>query len=167
MKSTRTPQLYRVLVPAKNLDRSRRFYESLFSIRGRKVGGGRIYIDCGRVILGILDYSRQTGAELPNPTEALYFATGALERIYLRARRLGCLSRELLHGDPSSPLGQIVVRPWGERSFYVEDPAGNTLCFVDRKTLFTGTRHQVAVLARRSRTTSARPKGRAGKTKRH
>ena len=34
--------------------------------------------------------------------------------------------------------GQIVVRPWGERSFYVEDPWSNGLCFVDEKTLFTG-----------------------------
>jgi hypothetical protein len=32
----------------------------------------------------------------------------------------------------------MVVRPWGERSFYVKDPWGNGLCFVDEKTLFTG-----------------------------
>ena len=32
----------------------------------------------------------------------------------------------------------IVTQPWGERSFYAEDPFGNKLCFVDRSTLFTG-----------------------------
>jgi len=34
--------------------------------------------------------------------------------------------------------GEIVKRPWGELSFYVEDPWGNGLCFVDETTLFTG-----------------------------
>ena len=39
------------------------------------------------------------------------------------------------HGESG---GDIVVRPWGERSFYAADPFGNGLCFVDEKTLFTG-----------------------------
>jgi len=29
-------------------------------------------------------------------------------------------------------------RPWGEVSFYGNDPFGNPLCFVDEETLFTG-----------------------------
>ena len=41
-----------------------------------------------------------------------------------------------VHRDPA---GKIAERPWGERSFYVEDPFGNKLCFVDRATMFTGT----------------------------
>ena len=36
------------------------------------------------------------------------------------------------------PIVEIVKRPWGELSFYAEDPWGNGLCFVDEKTLFTG-----------------------------
>ena len=36
------------------------------------------------------------------------------------------------------PMGEIARRPWGEVSFYVEDPFGNKLCFVDRATVFTG-----------------------------
>ena len=32
------------------------------------------------------------------------------------------------------------TRPWGERSFYLRDPFGNPLCFVDAATLFTGPR---------------------------
>jgi hypothetical protein len=31
-----------------------------------------------------------------------------------------------------------VVRPWGERSFYVEDPWKNPLCFVEEGTVYTG-----------------------------
>jgi hypothetical protein len=34
--------------------------------------------------------------------------------------------------------GEILTRPWGERSFYAEDPYGNLLCFVDERTVFTG-----------------------------
>ena len=32
----------------------------------------------------------------------------------------------------------MIVRPWGERSFYAFDPFGNGLCFVDETTVFTG-----------------------------
>jgi hypothetical protein len=48
---------------------------------------------------------------------------------------LNCLSRDDVHGEAA---GKIVKRPWGELSFYVEDPWGNGLCFVDEQTLFTG-----------------------------
>jgi catechol 2,3-dioxygenase-like lactoylglutathione lyase family enzyme len=142
------PQLFRVLLKARNLGRSRRFYETLLGTRGRLVAPGRVYFDCGPVLLGILDYSSRGRRGLPQPTEALYFATHDLEGIFRRARRLGALSPGLLHGDRSSPLGQIVVRPWGERSFYANDPSGNPLCFVDARTLFTGTPRQVAALNR-------------------
>jgi len=41
-------------------------------------------------------------------------------------------------GDGGLPMGQIAVRPWGEWSFYLSDPFGKPLCFVDAATLFTG-----------------------------
>ena len=30
------------------------------------------------------------------------------------------------------------MRPWGERSFYAEDPWGNPPCFVEERTVYTG-----------------------------
>lgn len=135
--------IFRVLLGAKDLERSRRFYERLLGVKGRRVAEGRIYFDCGSVILGLLDRSGEDDADWSAPAEALYLAAQDLEGVHRRARRLGCLSSELLHGDPASPMGEIAVRPWGERSFYVEDPAGNPLCFVDATTLFRGTRSQV------------------------
>ena len=39
-----------------------------------------------------------------------------------RARELGALANEGVHG---APAGAIVKRPWGERSFYAVDPWGN------------------------------------------
>ena len=148
MSKRGAPRLFRVLLPAKDLNRSRHFYESLLSTRGRSVSGGRVYFDCGPVILGILDYASARSSRFTPPTEALYLATDDLEGVSRRARRWGCLERGLLHGDASSPLGEIRVRPWGERSFYAVDPSGNPLCFVDASTLFTGTRAQVAAMRR-------------------
>jgi catechol 2,3-dioxygenase-like lactoylglutathione lyase family enzyme len=141
-----SPRIFRILVSAKDLNESRRFYESLLGSRGRVVGGGRVYFDCGSVILGVLDRSTEGSRVRTRPAEAVYLATSDLEGLFRRAKRLRCLDRGLLHGDPNSPLGSISVRPWGERSFYAEDPAGNPLCFVDAKTLFTGTPSQVAAL---------------------
>lgn len=139
-----SPRLFRVLLPARNLARSVSFYERLLQTRGRTVAPGRVYFDCGTVILGVLDYSGVRAKDWGVPTEAFYLATGDLESVHRRARRLGGLATGSVHG---SPAGLIVVRPWGERSFYANDPAGNPLCFVDSKTLFTGTPSQVKALA--------------------
>jgi catechol 2,3-dioxygenase-like lactoylglutathione lyase family enzyme len=148
MPTVASPRVFRLLLPATDLPKSRTFYASLLGTPGRRVAPGRIYFDCGPVILGILDCSLVDARERSTPTEAIYLATEDLEGVYERARALGCLSPELLHNDPSNPAGAIVVRPWGERSFYATDPAGNPLCFVDDRTLFTGTTAQVAALQR-------------------
>ncbi|HTT16946.1 MAG TPA: VOC family protein [Thermoplasmata archaeon] len=133
-----TPRIFRVLVEANDLERSRRFYERLLGVRGRRVAEGRVYFDCGSVILGVVERPARGRHRQNAPAEAIYFATDAVETAHRRARRLGCLVPDLLHGDPANPMGEIVVRPWGERSFYATDPAGNPLCFVDERTLFTG-----------------------------
>jgi len=148
MKRDPRPAMFRVLIGAKEFGRSRQFYESLLGARGRLVASGRVYFDCGAVILGVLDHSSVPDDQRSIPTEALYFSTTDLERVFRRARRLGCLSPELIHNDPNSPAGALAVRPWGERSFYAIDPSGNPLCFVDADTTFTGTPRQVAALRR-------------------
>jgi catechol 2,3-dioxygenase-like lactoylglutathione lyase family enzyme len=163
MPHDRAPNLYRILLQATDLERSRRFYRTLLGVAGRMVAPGRVYFDCGPVILGLLDYSERPASERSMPTEALYLSVRDLEAVHRRAKRLRCLSQELLHGDPQSPMGGIAVRPWGERSFYVTDPAGNPLCFVETGTEFTGTPAQIAHLgspthgARSRRTRPPRP----------
>ncbi len=142
------PKIFRVLLPAKDLERSRRFYETLLGTAGRTVAPGRVYFDCGPVILGLLDFSQQPEQEFPKPAEPIYFSVEQVEQVHVRARRLGCTLNELLHGDPKNPMGEIVVRPWGERSFYAKDPAGNPLCFVEAKSCFRGTPQQVKALRR-------------------
>ncbi|MFN2514096.1 MAG: VOC family protein, partial [Pyrinomonadaceae bacterium] len=89
---------------------------------------------CGPVILALVDVVAGGEEAKPLP-DKIYFAVTDLEQFHARATATNCLSTEDVHGDSA---GEIVVRPWGERSFYAHDPWGNGLCFVDEKTLFTG-----------------------------
>jgi catechol 2,3-dioxygenase-like lactoylglutathione lyase family enzyme len=128
-------KLFRIVLQVDDLDKAEAFYGKLLDDPGRRIPyASRHYIDCGPVILALVDQT--AGGEQPKPLpDKVYFAVGDLEKVYARATELGCLSSDDVHG---ASAGEIVVRPWGERSFYVYDPWGNGLCFVDDKTLFTG-----------------------------
>ena len=127
--------LFRVILQVSDLDQAAEFYSKLLNDPGRRIPrASRHYIDCGPVILALVDVT--AGGEQAKPLpDYVYFAVKDLEQVYERARELDCLSTEDVHG---ASAGEMVVRPWGERSFYVQDPWGNGLCFVDDKTLFTG-----------------------------
>lgn len=128
------PKLFRVMLQVADLAKAVEFYSNLLAIEGRTLRGSRAYFDCGPVMLAILDPT--PGGIVPKPcVEYLYFAVSDLETVHSRARELGCLSRDRVHDESA---GDIVVRPWGERSFYAEDPWGNGLCFVDENSLYTG-----------------------------
>jgi len=127
------PQFFRLNVEVGNLKSAISFYTKLLGIEGRKQAGSRCYFDCGPVTLQVLDVS---SSSQPHPAaKALYFTVNDLETVYERARALQCLSREEVHDAPG---GGIVVRPWGERSFYAQDPWQNPLCFVEAGTVYTG-----------------------------
>ena len=129
------PKLFRIILQVANLDAAAAFYTKLLDDFGRRVPrGSRHYIDCGPVILALVDVA--AGGEEPRPLpDYIYFAVPDLEQVHRRARDLQCLSEEDVHGESA---GEIAVRPWGERSFYARDLWGNGLCFVDEGTLFTG-----------------------------
>ena len=129
------PPLFRLILQVDDLDKAAQFYSTLLDDPGRRIPrASRHYIDCGPMILALVDVT--AGGEEPKPIpDQIYFAVANLEKFHSRATELGCLSSADVHGDSA---GEIVVRPWGERSFYVHDPWGNGLCFVDEKTLFTG-----------------------------
>ena len=131
------PRLYRLIVPVGDIDRAAEFYGELLDLEGQRVSGGRHYFDCGGVVLAL--YCPQgdgDAAEVRPLPEHVYFAVADLEAVFARAERLGGLPQET--GDGGLPMGAIAKRPWGERSFYLHDPFGSPLCFVDEKTLFTG-----------------------------
>jgi catechol-2,3-dioxygenase len=131
------PTLYRIILQVDNLDRAEDFYGKLLGDRGRRIPrASRHYIDCGPVILALVDVNGENIPGLqPKPLPDINFAVPDIESVYERARELNCLSTEDVHG---ASAGDLVKRPWGERSFYANDPWGNGLCFVDDSTLFTG-----------------------------
>lgn len=130
-------KLFRVIQPVSDIERAARFYEAVLGEKGMRISNGRHYFNCGGTILACFD-PRADGdnyAPKPNP-EWLYFAVDDIEATYAACRSAGAtFASGDVHGDPA---GQIARRPWGERSFYVEDPFGNKLCFVDATTTYTG-----------------------------
>ena len=128
-------KLFRVALQVADLDQASAFYVKLLDDPGIPIPrGSRHYFNCGGVILALVDVAK--GGERPQPTpDYIYFAVNNLEEVFERAKALNCLAQDRYHDQEA---GAIVKRPWGELSFYVEDPWGNGLCFVDEKTLFTG-----------------------------
>jgi catechol-2,3-dioxygenase len=133
--SMRAPRIFRIPVEVADLAGAVAFYSKLLGAPGRPIrGGSRHYFDSGSVILALIDVSGAQRKPRRNARE-IHFAVDDLEAVHDRAKALDCLSKEDVH---ESSGGDIVERPWGERSFYAEDPWGNHLCFVDDSTLFTG-----------------------------
>lgn len=135
-KPTKTPDvptLFRLNIEVGNLDEAAKFYGTLFGAAGRVQAGSRCYFDAGGVTLQVLDVSSQ--GKPHTAAKALYFTVKDLDAAFARAKSLDCLSSESVHGEPG---GAIRVRPWGERSFYVEDPWQNPLCFVEAGTIYPG-----------------------------
>jgi catechol 2,3-dioxygenase-like lactoylglutathione lyase family enzyme len=129
--------LFRVLLPVSSIDRAATFYAAVLGTPGMRVSNGRHYFDCGGTILACFDPRADGDAYDPKPNpEWLYFAVDDLEATYEACGSAGAeFASGDVHGDPA---GKIATRPWGERSFYVHDPFGNKVCFVDRRTMFTG-----------------------------
>ena len=128
--TTRSPALFRINVEVGDLARAAKEWGALLGAEGRLQAGSRVYFTAGAVTLQVVQH------ESPHPAaKALYFLVDELEPVHARAKELGWLSKEKVHGEPG---GEISVRPWGERSFYAEDPWGNPLCFVQTGTTYPG-----------------------------
>ncbi|HYW69440.1 MAG TPA: VOC family protein [Pyrinomonadaceae bacterium] len=129
------PRMFRVALQVGDLAAAGAFYSQLLEDPGIPIPrGSRHYFNCGAMILALVDVT--AGGEKPQPMpDYVYFAVNNLEEIFARAQALDCLCKDRYHDQQA---GEIVKRPWGEVSFYVEDPWGNGLCFVDETTLFTG-----------------------------
>ena len=115
------PNLFRVALQISDLDKAAAFYSKLLDDAGIRIPrGSRHYFNCGPVILALIDLA--AGGEQPKPTpDYIYFAVDNLKDVFERARSLNCLSKDRYHDQKA---GEIVSDPWGEISFYVEDPGG-------------------------------------------
>jgi catechol 2,3-dioxygenase-like lactoylglutathione lyase family enzyme len=130
-------RLFRVIVPVGDLDAAQQFYSTVLDQTGFRVSPGRHYFVCGDVTLAVYSPAADGDDRQPRPNfDHVYFAVDDLDAVFARAQRAGGLATQT--GDGGLPMGEIARRPWGERSFYVHDPFGNPLCFVDAATLFKG-----------------------------
>jgi catechol 2,3-dioxygenase-like lactoylglutathione lyase family enzyme len=130
---TAVPKLFRVTLEVSDLEAATQLYRELFGAEGTRHPGARHYFDCDGVIVAVKDVSQGGLAPTPGP-KSVYFAVDDIDGIQKRAARLDVLAPYQVHGEPA---GEVVERPWGERSFYVVDPWGNDLCFCQDGTLFT------------------------------
>jgi len=122
-------RLFRVILPAADLDEAAAFYIAILGLPGERVFGGRHYFDCEGTILACVEPSGE-GLELRPNLDHVYFSVDDIDEMFRRARTAGC-----------SWLGEgVEMRVWGERSFYARDPSGNPICFVQAGTEFTGGR---------------------------
>jgi catechol 2,3-dioxygenase-like lactoylglutathione lyase family enzyme len=129
--------LFRVILAVSDIERAAQFYSVVLGSPGVRVSPGRHYFDCGGVILACFDPEADGDGYVPKPIpEWLYFAVDDLDAVLRSCESAGATFEPgEVHGAPS---GRIAMRPWGERSFYARDPFGNGICFVDRRTVFTG-----------------------------
>lgn len=131
-------RLFRVLVPVSDIEAAQQFYASVLDVAGERVSPGRHYFDCEGTILACFDPQADgDGYDAKPIPEPLYLAVSNLHATFEACKRAGA---RFAQGSPPGvgPLGEIAKRPWGEESFYVEDPFGNPLCFVSSDTVFTG-----------------------------
>jgi catechol 2,3-dioxygenase-like lactoylglutathione lyase family enzyme len=132
-------QLFRVIIPVPDTDAAARFYSELLDDPGERVSPERHYIHCGGVILALVDPGGHDRTQFRPNIEHIYFAVDDIETVYARAR---AMNADL--DDSGGPFSGLAQRPWGESCFYLRDPFGNPLCFVDAATLFTGSKPLIA-----------------------
>lgn len=114
--------LYRVILPVNDIEAAEAFYTSILGTTGKRASKGRHYFDCAGTILACFD-PRADGDgydAAPNP-ETLYFSVKDLASVYEACNQAGGSFAEA--SPPSiGPMGRIGKRPWGEESFYIQDP---------------------------------------------
>ncbi len=130
-------KLFRVILPVSDIRRAAEFYGRVLGTPGMRVSGGRHYFDCGGTILACFSPREDgDGWEARPNQDHFYFAVDNLDATYDACIQAGATMRtDDVHGDSA---GTIATRPWGERSFYINDPFGNPVCFVDANTVYTG-----------------------------
>lgn len=126
-------KLYRIIFPVNDIEKAASFYTDILGKQGQRVSPGRHYFDLDGTILACYDPIAD-GDEIQNQwvfheNQYIYIATDNLETVHQKFIE----SSEIKYVDK-----QINTMPWGERLFYANDPFGNPICFVDRKTVFTG-----------------------------
>lgn len=123
-------KLYRIILPVTDIDRAEKFYAQVFQKPGQRVSPGRHYFNLGGTILACYDPQADGDAQDAwqfHENQYIYISVPDLESVRDEITKLDCQS-----------VGEIEEMPWGETLFYMTDPFGSLLCFVDEKTVFLG-----------------------------
>ena len=131
MEMTKTPKLYRVILPVNDVDQAENFYSNILGQDGIRVSPGRHYFDLGGTILACYD-PKADGDEFGDgwkfhQNQYIYIAVADLSN-----------QHSAIKSSEAKFVGEIKSMPWGETLFYAQDPFGNPICFVDQKTVFYG-----------------------------
>lgn len=121
-------RLFRVLVRVNDIEKAAAFYNAVLGTDGHRVSPGRHHYLCGETELACYDPAADGDAhdtEVTPGTTQFYFAVGDLESSLSRVRS----------SAGGRVLQEVETKPWGERTFWAADPAGNRLCFVDAHTV--------------------------------
>lgn len=124
------PKLYRVILPVNDIEVATKFYSKIFNIKGNRVSDGRHYYNLDGTILACYDPKAEKDKPMKwkfHKNQYIYIAVDNLKEMRRRVESSNC-----------SFLGAIESMPWGETLFYAKDPFNNPICFVDKKTIFTG-----------------------------
>lgn len=130
-------KLYRVILPVSDIEAAAQFYAAILGSAGKRVSSGRHYFDCEGTLLACYDpIADGDKHQVPPNPEHIYLAVDDIDDTFARCK---AAHADFARGrSGGAPLAEIAKRPWGERSFYVRDPFGNPVCFVERPTMFTG-----------------------------
>lgn len=125
-------KLYRIIIPVGDINEAEQFYSALFGIKGERVSPGRHYFNLDGTIIAcydaVADGDDPQPRWMPHENQYLYFAIQDLEKTFDTVKKLKTQRMDR----------RIEKMPWGERLFYLRDPWGNSLCFVDESTVFMG-----------------------------
>ena len=128
--------LFRVIVPVTDIDAAAAFYTAILDVTHERVSPGRHYFQTQGAILAIVDSGADGEERTSRPNfDHIYLSVDDLDAVYARCRAAPGATFDVAGQQPG-----IAQRPWGERSFYVQDPFGNPLCFVQTGTEFTRAR---------------------------
>lgn len=123
-------EVFRIIIPARDIEQSTRFYQILFDQYGERVSGGRHYFNTKNVIIAvydpIADGDDSGDGFVFHKNQYTYFSVEDLERTY---------QRFILAGADLIGV-HIEKMPWGETLFYASDPSGVPICFVQSGTEF-------------------------------
>lgn len=125
--------LYRIIIPVPDIEKAEQFYTFLLDQAGQRISPGRHYYDLGGTILACYDPEAdgdETGQRWTfHENQYTYIAVADIDSLFKKVRQ----------NSAATLLSEAVeLMPWGERLFYLQDPFGTPLCFVDESTVFKG-----------------------------